>query len=98
MSKVESVKTLISASASGAEQRAEHAGEREVERALDLERRERPLAAAAFVGTLRAAHTSEVSVAVAVTENSEDDSAHCGHLGARGRAGRPRASRGTARG
>ena len=32
----------------------------------------------AFFGTLRAAHTSDVSVAVAVMEKTEDDSAQAG--------------------
>ena len=78
MSNVESVKTLISAAGERRQQLGEDAGEREVERALDLEGGERPLAARDFFGTLRAAQTIEVSVAVAVIENSEDDSAQSG--------------------
>ena len=77
VSNVEMVNTLISASASGCEQRGQDAGQRRSRAALDGERGERP-ACWAFFGTLRAAQTTLVSRAVAVIENSDEDSAQAG--------------------
>ena len=60
------------------QQRGEHAGQREVERALDGERRERPGLLAPSSARCASAQTTLVSSAVAVIENSEDDSAQAG--------------------
>ena len=77
MSNVESVKTLISAAASGASSSA---------RTPVSAKSSGPWTSKAvngrwctdFFGTLRAAQTIEVSVAVAVIEKSDDDSVQAG--------------------
>ena len=77
MSNVDSVKTLISAAASGASSSA---------RTPVSAKSSGPSTSNAvngrwwtdFFGTLRAAQTTEVSVAVAVIEKIDEDSAHSG--------------------
>ena len=96
VSKVESVNTLISAAASGASSSARTPVSAKSSGPCDLEGGERPLVHATSVGTLRAAQTIEVSVAV------RGDGEERRGLGPRraprcpGRAGRRRGSRGSA--
>ena len=81
VSKVESVNTLISAAASGASSSARTPVSAK-SRGPSTSKAVNGRWCTDLVGTLRAAQTIEVSVAVAVTEKSEEDSAHVGHLGA----------------
>ena len=77
MSKVESVKTLISAAASGASSAASTPVSAK-SRGPSTSKAVNGRWCTDLVGTLRAAQTIEVSVAVAVTEKIDDDSAHVG--------------------
>ena len=77
MSNVERVKTLISAAASGASSSARTPVSAKSS-GPSTSKAVNGRWCTALVGTLRAAQTIEVSVAVAVTEKSDDDSAHFG--------------------
>ena len=82
VSKVEIVKTLISASASGCSSVGEDAGQREVERALDGERRERPGLLAPSSARCAGAQTTLVSQRRRGDREQRRRLGPAGHLGA----------------